>query len=304
MADFSQKVIWTALPNGVAEDHALLTAYASPRLMLTADPVASLDQWPDFIGWAELMLNAEFQAEFGGTSLQLERVSEPDPAIWQALFTDQTVVRNHAYEDMRGSSILSYPVTRVNDFVREVYGDIGLGAADELPEPADIFPDIREIARPQEDDATQQRIVLSDLKDPKRKGYQDVAGAFALQEIYHMPLAVQDIPGGTYTKQGPDDIREDAQWRQHRFEPLPDPMDFADRIDFHEIVSALNQYPRLLRLTGLAVDLRVPVGDLPGDPLTDRLVLNVGRPSPSAENGVEVQLDTTPGTITEWNAPR
>ena len=84
MADFSQKVIWTALPNGVAEDHALLTAYASPRLMLTADPVAPLDQWPDFIGWAELMLNAEFQAEFGGTSLQLERVSEPDPALWRA----------------------------------------------------------------------------------------------------------------------------------------------------------------------------------------------------------------------------
>ncbi|MEL6600955.1 MAG: hypothetical protein AAFR40_15660, partial [Pseudomonadota bacterium] len=304
MADFSQKLIWTALPNGTADDHALLTAYASPRLTLTVDPAAPLDNWPDFMIWAELMLNAEFQVDFGGTALPAERVSEPDPNVWQALFTSETVVRNHAYEDMRGSRILSYPVARVNDFVSDTYADIGLDAVDELPEPSDLFPEIRDLARPQEDDETYQRMVLSALQDPKRKDYQDVSGAFQLQEIYHMPLAVRDPVGGSYTKQGPDDIREDAQWRHHKFEPLPDPMDFADRIDFHEVVSAITQYPRLMRLTGIAVDLRIPLSDMPGGALTDRVMLNVTRPSPSADNGVDVEPDTTPGTITEWNAPR
>ena len=36
------------------------------------------------------------------------------------------------------------------------------------------------------------------------------------------------------------------------------PNDFQDVIDFHEIVTAMNQYPTLLRRLGLVVDLLVP----------------------------------------------
>jgi hypothetical protein len=98
-----------------------------------------------------------------------------------------------------------------------------------------------------------------------------VLGAFTLQEVYNMPLAVADPVGERHINQGTDDPRTNATWRPHKFEALPDPMDFKDQIDFHSIVSALNQYLALLRLTGLAIDLAIDPDDLPPGSLTHSL---------------------------------
>ncbi|WP_299406932.1 hypothetical protein [uncultured Roseobacter sp.] len=299
MADRTQRVIWTALPNGVNEAGQMqITALASPRLVALNAPVEPLQEWPDFSSWADKMLQAEFTVFLGGADARAKRVSEPDPDIWKALFADSTPVINHAFEDRRGDRILSYPVARVHDFVGAVYGDLGISVEDELPEKRDLLRPVITLVREEVRDTDLQSAVLERLH-PKtdREGLKDVPGAFVLQEVYNMPLASTDPAAGQHVNQGPDDPRTNAVWRQHKFERLPDANDFRDQIDFHAIVSALNQYPHLLRLTGLAVDLVVEADALPDGPLTDALSLKVAW-EPDASGAVDTLDDGLPRTMT------
>ena len=304
MADYTQRVIWTALPTGRNKDFLTLTALVSPRLNVLIAPVETLDKWPDFMDWAGKMLKARFEVSFAGVSVKAERISQPDPEVWKALFTLNTVVRNHQFEDKRGSRVLSYPVTTVHDFVGETYGELGLQAGDELPLKSELLHPVIELARPFDDKDLQSSVLGRLGRDGERQDFLGVRGAFTLQEVYHMPLAPRDLAGGRHVKAGPDDPREDAEWRQHKFVDLPSPMDFAGRVDFHEIVSALDQYPYLLRKTGLAVDLRIRASDLPAGPQVGQLWLDVKwKPGSEATTGVETLEDGRPMTITQRHDP-
>lgn len=303
MADHTQRVIWTALPNGTHEDgRILVTALASPRLVALHAPVAPLSNWQDFVGWADKMRSAGFRVRFGTDSAEAEMLSEPDQTIWNLLF-DGAIVNNHAFEDRRGHRILSYPVVQIAQFVEQVYGDIGLALEDELPTKRDIFIAGRLLGREEDErDIVLQREVLARLDQEGRKTFDSVQGAFTLQEVYNMPLAATDPVAGRHINTGPDDPRTNAEWRQHRFEDLPDAMDFKDRIDFHTVVSALNQYPSLLRRTGLAIDLAVDPGDLQAGPVTDQLQVLVEW-SPQNDADVETLDDGRPETVTRRDDP-
>ena len=305
MINRTQRVIWTALPTGMDGDFLTLTALASPRLNVLNAPIELLDKWPDFLIWAERIQAARFVVNFAGVSLEAERISQLNPAIWQALFTPQMVVHNYQFEEKRETRILSYPVANVHDFIGEVYGDLGLEAEDELPMKSDLLRPLIELAQPFDDNGDLQSTVLKLLsKESHPKGISGTRGAFILQEVYHMPLAARDTAAGKHVKFGPDDPHENAEWRQHRFTPLPGPMDFAEKIDFHATVSALNQYPQLIRLAGLAVDLRIKAGSVPSGPLTDQLSLQVNwKPSPETATGVKTLEDGSPKTITRRDDP-
>jgi hypothetical protein len=54
-----------------------------------------------------------------------------------------------------------------------------------------------------------------------------------------------------------DDPRIAANWLEYEKSALPKPEDFAKKIDFHQMVAAMNSYPVLLRKLGLVVDLIV-----------------------------------------------
>jgi hypothetical protein len=304
MANYTQRVIWTALPNGREGEFLLLTALVSPRLNVLNAPFDTLDKWPDFLDWASIVRRARFRVEYAGTLMEAETVSQPDPAIWQALFTPTTGVHNHQFEDKRGARVLSYPVTAVHDYVGQIYGEMGVQAGDELPDKQDLLALCRLLAS-SDDSEDLQKDVLNQLgRDGSRHELKGVHGAFTLQEVYHMPLAPIDVDAGKYENLPPDDPRNDARWRQHKFTKLPGPMDFADRFDFHAIVSALNQYPHLLRLTGLAVDLKVNEQVAPAGPLVGGLSLHVEwNPTPETQSGVETLKDGQPVTITRRQDP-
>jgi hypothetical protein len=299
MADRTQRVIWTALPRGREDGDVTLTALASPRLASNVAPVERLEAWPDFETWADTVDRAEFIVHFGGHAVVAERVSRPDRAVWAALFPADTTVRSHAFEDRRGTTILSYPVTSVHDAVTSVYADVGSAAQDDFPDKRDLLVHLRELGRDGLEPRDVQRDYLAQLRDGGRRSFPGQVGAFRLHELYTLPLAARDHAGGTYVKQGDDDPRENATWRQHAFVDLPSPTELAERFDFHAIVAALNQYPHLLRLTGLAVDLRLPAGALPPGPLTDALSLEVHwHPQPEAATGVETLPDGVVETVT------
>ena len=102
-----------------------------------------------------------------------------------------------------------------------------------------------------------------------------------------------------YEKTGPDDPREDVEWDTHALVPLPPPESFSRTIDVHAIVTALAQFPLLLRLTGLVVDLEVPRDAFPV-PLTGPLAARVTWTSlpETAAAGVTVLPDLCPFTQT------
>lgn len=304
MANYTQRVIWTALPTGRNKDYLTLTALASPRLNVLIAPVETLDKWPDFLDWANKVLHARFVVNFAGTTVEAERISQPKPAVWRALFTLNTVVHNHQFEDKRGVRILSYPVATVHDFVGKTYGDLGLQAGDELPKKSDLLRPIIDLARLFDAKDLQSAVIGRLGPHGQREDLLGIHGAFTLQEVYHMPLAPRDVTAGRHVKASPDDPREDAQWRQHKFAKLPGPMEFADRVDFHEIVSALNQYPYLLRQTGLAVDLQIRATDVPAGPLVGQLSIQVEwDPGSESTTGVETLEDGRPVTITRRQDP-
>ncbi|MBE0585685.1 MAG: hypothetical protein IH612_18235 [Desulfofustis sp.] len=307
MADFSQRVIWTALPTGVDGNFVTLTALVSPRLTCKNMPRAPLEKWPDFLNWPEHAVHATYSVTFAGVTAEAERVSAPDSAVWQALFGKGTGVYNHAFKDRRKTAILSYPMAEVHDFISKTYTEIGISTQDELPNKQDIFQEIGLLARKEyQDDIKFQTNALSRLRQGigGRQYFAGTQGAFTLQELYHMPLAAPDYDLGRHIKRNADDPRENAQWRQHRFYKLPEPDDLAELIDFHQIISALNQYPSIMRLAGLAVDLRLPKDKIAAGPISGPLQLKVDwNPTPEVDSGVLTLDDVYPQTKTEWHAP-
>ena len=51
-----------------------------------------------------------------------EPLSELDPALWSALFHDTTQVKPFIFEDLRGIPIESFPIFKIHDTIRGVYG--------------------------------------------------------------------------------------------------------------------------------------------------------------------------------------
>ena len=267
--------------------------------------VETLDKWPDFLDWASKVRYAHFDVEYAAALIEAEVVSRPDPAVWQALFTPTTGVHNHQFEDERKARVISYPVTSVHDYISKIYGDLGLEAGDELPDKP-RSPVALERALPDGRFAGTAEVRAQSVRRAWRapRPARGARGLHPAGGLSHVPLAPLDLAAGRHVKSGPDDPRENAVWRQHKLAVLPGPLDFANLIDFHAVVSALNQYPYLLRLTGLAVDLRVKAVDVPAGSLVGKLALIIDwNPAPEADSGVETLPDGQPFTITRRQGP-
>ena len=303
MAQKTQQIMWTALPNGPTADGAAyrLSVLVSPRLTRSAAVPARLDEFPDLLDWPDVVAGASFTFEYGGLTLDTASlVSNPQSDVWTAVFPSDTFVRARSFEDRRGNVILSYPVDTVHDFVRMMYADLVRDAGDELPAQSELYRHLRRLIEP----LIPPREVLRRLRSHELKfDRQDPGDAFALLQAYHRPLSAEETIG--YTRKGPDDPRENASWRTHRLATLPEPEAFKDLVDFHQIVSAANQYYGLLRRLGLVLDFELPTTDMPAAAVTDRLRVRAKwRATPQAASGVETLADTCPATVTRFESGR
>lgn len=84
MATQRQKIIWTALPNGVANGVLRLSVFIAPQLSNPAGtPKLPLDEdhYPDFVDWAATVRRrVSFSVEFEGAGTFAEQGSAADPA--------------------------------------------------------------------------------------------------------------------------------------------------------------------------------------------------------------------------------
>lgn len=251
-----QTIIWTALPNGRDTAGRLnLSIFISPRLERGATLSPS---FPDWISWPDTLRQIELNIHIGQQTIHVlpndwivKRLGTPsDPELWQALFAPGTRVDSFVFRDMTDRLIRSYPVRNVLNFIKQQYGKIG--ATGVLPKVDDLlkYGALGPIASSA---PTRERLAQ-----------------YGLNKLFKTSNSTTDptkLVGavGSYPKDRTDLDFLQAHLFHHR-EPIPlgqqRPALRAPQLDFHKMVSALGEYPAILRLLGLAVDLQIPFGQI------------------------------------------
>lgn len=301
MADKTQHIMWTALPNGYAERLGYkVSVLVSPELTLTPALPHTLEEFPDFVDWPETLSKVKFTFTYHNAVIENPQlVSSPDSKVWKSVFPKSTFVRSHQFEDRRGTIVLSYPLNTVYNFVRQTYATLVSEAGEELPERSDHFRNVRKLV----EKLPEPKDILTALRDPEiQLDPDDLRTAWALLQAYHRPLSAEEKAYYIKNTSGSEeDPREDAKWRTHRLVKLPEENKFRDLIDFHQIVSSTNQYHGLLRKLGLVLDFILPEDKMPDVAMTERIrVCLKWVPTTAAVSGVKVKTldDTRPFTVT------
>lgn len=259
MADISQRVVFTIIPDGFRANRARLNLHIAPRLSLTAGVIPNtLTQFPAWRDWADTINAAEITLRINGAAFPVDRLSEADPAIWTALFPPSTRVQTHAFQDLRESDILTYPLAELAVSIENDYVGMAGQGGEELPRVRDLEKWIRY----QPTRRLDRKALIKLLRDSD--GVQAVSDreiAIALLAEYHRPLNAEKIM--TAEKQGPDDPHENADYRAHERMPMPTVAQLAEQFDFHRIVAAIGQHPALMRACGLVVPLEAKLADIP-----------------------------------------
>jgi hypothetical protein len=288
MAGLIEKLVWVALPNGMtvnAEGRqvARISVFLSPRLR----GGAKLGDFPDFLNWPEQVSAARFEVEVDSGEVIEARIASgpPESALWLALFGADTPVRSHTFDDYADRPIISVANRQVLNYLKDVYGQIAARSPDELPY---ILPGEGEPGRV----ALSVSDVLGALVDMQRQGVREMddQALSALLES-QVEAARQEARRRRAANQRGGALIEppvffDNDDPRHAFSKsmlfhyrpgsatpvdLPDGEQdtrsyFTEQIDFHQMLSAMDNYPALQRRLGVVIDLEIEAEALPKTP--------------------------------------
>lgn len=255
-----EKIIWTALPNGIAEDGRLrVSVFVSPRLT-TDGGEGTLEDFPNFSDWPSNVPPLRVAFEEGSPGTRAERTGpEPSSHLWEALFGEggrDAFVRDYEFDDFTGRRIRSFPVEHIVRFLRDRYVSVATDFPENHPSRAHLF-----------DPLGFGDIGALSISDNRT----DVEGA--LERELEAQLS---LPPSAF-----DPARDFARVRRfyrpaERVDKLPDP-----EIDFHEVVSLLSDFPAILRRLGLVLDLLVERPDGVGPDVRLRVEPDWGTSEPA-----------------------
>ncbi|GAA0345512.1 hypothetical protein [Streptomyces blastmyceticus] len=291
-----QTVIWTALPGGITGDptdrRLRLSVFVSPRL--EADqPESPLSG--DFADWPSNLLpgRVTFSVQVpGAPPVDAKVVSQPpDSSLWAALFGNSTVKAPPNPDDVGGQRVYSsYPMAALHaaikqghqqlaadnsalrltdDRIRLAYPGVVQAAAPTEPRiartaftPANLASEV-DIARLQalHIDAASSLLRADRTTDPAQRIADATAVAGRLAEI--APDAPTPVVADTGHPASP--FAQALAFHSGNGQALPTTRQLSTppRFDFHETLTFLADYPPLMRLLGLVIDLEVPEGALP-----------------------------------------
>jgi len=248
-----QKIILTALPNGIAKKLGTNTVNASVALSLQVEDVnTTLQNVPDMLNWAEKVKTGKFIVYINGTAVQAKVVSkEVDVQLWKNLFAPTVIVRSFVQEDLSDRPILSYPVKHIISFVKDAITTMGNQFADDLPDSnyytdSGSFKSISDYTVAPYPKRGREKITLDSLvtKIPTDRRINEL-----LKKNKAIPFNPSASPTfdfaqlknfhGLYNKK-----------EVKNYVPVQKP-DF----EFHDILSVIAAYPQLLRKLGLVFDL-------------------------------------------------
>jgi hypothetical protein len=285
----TQTIQWLALPNGLTgageTQKVRLSVFVSPRLR-GDDQQATLQAFPDFLNWAARTQpdGLHFDLEIdNGVRLAAQTVSAPpDPRLWEALFAADTPVERHRFDDLADRPLITFSVKGVLAYLQQCYSQVADAALDDLPA---IMPS------PDVEGSTGLTTLFEDLVNLHQSGFlegvqdaDDLSRRLAdrLNAARNQarlrradPNRGVDTPIQPYA--GGDNPRDHFTQllffhRRPQAEPVALPDDgevaayYRNRVDFHQMLAALGDYPTLLRRLGLVFDLEVAAADLPETP--------------------------------------
>jgi hypothetical protein len=276
----TQRIIWTALPNGVAGTTLKLSVFVSPRLYNNSD--TQLSDYPDFVNWAKRVNEIKFSVEFkGGPKLKAKVVTDKaDNDLWTTVFKANTFVRAYKFPDASKRVIRSFPVSGVMGYLKGLYTTAGQQSPTMLPR--------LKTGKGDEDyfglnDLLNQLGPLRDRRNSSPLGATTGAQGGLERQFDNLfkdrrvkALAPGDTPPGMTAQQFAFvqvdffyDRKRNKNLTDEQLHPKPTPkrltkfQNAADKLnpklDFHQMVAGLGDYPGLERKLGLLIDLEVEV---------------------------------------------
>jgi hypothetical protein len=237
-----QEVMFTACPRGRTGDGLELSVFIAPRLD-PQDDGHVLATFPDFLDWPSVVSSIAWQVSVAGTVHEAQVASDPpEPALWTALFNDQTLVRPPEFPDYAQHLWLSYPAGNLAGFVESLYQNIAVNFPTQFPQVSDLLnTDIPGMAHLDPEGQDNRHVLRRRLENELRDG-----NARALPP-------------------GPLDVEFDSfqLWNFHQPGNLALGVEQPE-FDFHEVVGFCSEQFGLLRRLGLVVDLTVPATPQPG----------------------------------------
>ena len=274
----------TALPGGrdPSTGQLRVTAFVTARVDVTGDqPPVPLSACPSFSDWgalsAQLQLSLAYRSggATGTVALQPDPSSpRPDTQLWRTLF-DTVQVGSGNFQDLSDQTVASFPAQAVSEMIRTTYALVAEQSPTSFP-PATTGPlvglaDIGDRLRHRElGAAPPPNTGLPPFDSPHPSAPAGSPGRYVDRSSLDPPTSVTgglqtlieatrfyDRPGAA-DPEGPDVV------------PAPPA---RPELEFHAFVSALADYPELLRHLGLALDFLLaedlphPVGQLRFEPV-------------------------------------
>ena len=271
----NQTILFTVLPRGVTINPATMpvSVFVSPRLH-GADRLAHFPDWLDWTGdLSQRGLTLTLRCGAKTMSVDINR-TPLRPALWRAMFNDQTFVRSHAFNDYTDRAIMSYPARVALSVIKATYQEASVALA--LPE---------RDPRPDDDDQhhSRRRYLLKSmlsglavnwndregnrLRDAYRRNFKGLSD-YRTAPRYEAEWLAAD---GTLKSVPPVSGVDPAGFRRQLaqqfavYSHMPtgapvhkNPPDFSKLIDFHQALSSLSSFPDLLRALGLVFDFELP----------------------------------------------
>jgi hypothetical protein len=299
----TQTVMWTTLPNGIVGDSSnrrlRVSVYVSPRLQ--TDPGQSLALFPDFCDWpAHLQPGkvtfAAYISNLGPMSKPIGPIpaiitsQPPNLALWTALFPPSSSVASYTFDDLTHAPVSSYPVAGMLRQLKAGYQAILAESPVDMPRsgtrrqalpgpyaalhgspavpPAPPVP--AGASTPEADLIRAQAAMAETLL--RSDGGSTLAQRLSTAVATARQLAQLRSPG-TFTSLLPHTGSAVSYWTQfvafHRPPVSGTPsaaQGSATVLDFHRALAALSDYPDLLRLLGLVIDLELPEASVQASP--------------------------------------
>jgi hypothetical protein len=216
-------------------------------------PVPTLAQFPDFVDWASKAVS--YAVRFNGGAPRPATVvsAAPSPALWQSLFKTTTFVRPYEFPQLANRRVHSFPVRNVMDFIKGNYTALAEGVGQDKD---NDYPDVRNLRERFGQIATYQDPIRNPTHNLPTKEQQLEQ---ALDAVMEKSQAVPPQSGNPALDfhMVKNFYSKNRNAAQRAAVPVP-------KLDFHQVVSSLGDYPEIMRRMGLVIDLEVPYdGALP-----------------------------------------
>jgi len=236
-----------------------LSVFVSPRLYHNTD--TQLGEFPDFVGWAKRIGDVSFEVEFkSGQKLKANVVSEqPNNDLWATIFKPSTFVRTYKFPDYSKRVIRTYPVADVMGYLKDLYTRAGDQSPMSLPKLeqkstnlgfnlSELFNELGSIREQRSDyekrlDSSLSRQQIKAFDPNQNQGLAREKFAFLQVDFFY-------------------DRKRNKNLRDEQIHPKPVPKRLPrPKLDFHQILSGLGDYPGVERKIGIVIDLEVPVAN-------------------------------------------